>query len=61
MLNNNRLQQISGFVIQMLSSKEYSNPPVCSKTKASLITKEYIPILLKNLKFCKRSLRVIRI
>jgi len=37
---DNRFEEITGFVVRMLSSKEYPNPPVCSKAKAEMIAKQ---------------------
>jgi len=56
-ITDNRLKQISEFIIQMLSSKEYPNPPVCSKLKSEMIAKKYVKVLLHNLRYCKKSTR----
>jgi hypothetical protein len=54
---DNRLEQMTSFVITMLSSKEYPNPPICSERTAKKIALEILPVLLKNLKYCKKSTR----
>jgi hypothetical protein len=55
-VTDNRLEQISKFIIQMLSSKEYPNPPICSIAESEPVTK-YVQTLLHNLKYCKQSTR----
>ena len=57
-ITDNRKEQISNFIITMLSSKNYPNPPICSVTKAKQIVK-CVPELLNNLKYCKRTTKII--
>jgi len=52
-----RMEQISRFVLQMLSSKEYPNPPICTKAAIESVVKKYVQTLLHNLKYCKQSTR----
>jgi hypothetical protein len=51
---DNRLIEMIGFIVLMLSSTEYPNPQICSKTKATKIAKLYLPNLLKKLKNCEK-------
>jgi hypothetical protein len=53
-IKDNRKEQISSFVITMLSSKDYPNPQICSKTKAKEIAK-CIPRLIENLRHTKKT------
>lgn len=52
---DNREKQISGFVVQMLSSEDYPNPQICSKTKAKAIAR-FIPKLLDNLQHSQKTI-----
>jgi len=46
---DNRFEMMKFFVIRMLSSKEYPNPQICSKRKATKIANKYLPIMLKKI------------
>jgi len=52
---DNRLESFTDFIVTMLSSDKYPNPPICSRRKASQIAKQNLPKLIKNLKHTKRT------
>jgi len=45
-----RFIQMKDWVIQMLSSKDYPNSPICSIKRAITIANKLLPILLKRVK-----------
>jgi hypothetical protein len=47
---DNRFLQMKENVILVLSSKEYPNPPICSKALAGRIADRLIPGMLKKIK-----------
>jgi hypothetical protein len=48
-LTDYRFKQIKDFVVTMLSSKEYPNPVICSKKKATEFADKYLPLMLKKI------------
>jgi hypothetical protein len=52
---DNRKEEITDFILKCLSSKEYSNPPICSKRKAEKSVINRLPSALLNLKYTTKT------
>lgn len=56
---DNREKQITEFIVKVLSSKQYPNPPICSEHKARQFAKTHVAEMLRKLKHTtKTTLRI---
>lgn len=58
--HDNRVEQMSAFIITMLSSKDYPNAPITTKATATKIAKTYLPGLIENIKYTTNASVIIR-
>jgi len=49
-----RLKEITSFIVIMLSSKDYPNPPICSEKEAISLAQKHVPSLLNKIKHCQK-------